>query len=204
MLRMTPFAPSMVVVRSGQLTARRTASTILFSPFATPTPMCARPWSFRMVRTSAKSRLMSAGLTMRSAMPRIPCFKISSATRSASTIDVFFGTTQVILSFGMMMSVSTYFLRFSSPFIVLSMRFLPSKLKGSVTIAMVRIFKSRAILAMTGAAPVPVPPPMPAVMNRRSVSLIASVRTSLLSSAAALPTSGSAPAPRPFVKAEPI
>ena len=147
---------------------------------------------------------MRAGLTIRSAIPRIPCLRISSATRRASTIGVFLGTTHMILSLGIMTSVSTYFLRFSNPFTVLSMRFLPSKLKGSVTTAMVRIFKSRAIFAMTGAAPVPVPPPIPAVMNRRSVSLTASVRVSLLSSAAALPTSGSAPAPSPFVRAEPI
>ena len=84
------------------------------------------------------------------------------------------------------------------------MRFLPSKAKGSVTTATVRIFMSRAIFAITGAAPVPVPPPMPAVMNRRSVSFIASVSKSLLSSAACLPISGSAPAPRPFVRALPI
>ena len=132
------------------------------------------------------------------------CFKISSATRNASVIGVFFATTVLILSLGMTISVSTYFLRLSKPLAVFSIRFLPSKLKGSVTTAIVRIFISLAILAITGAAPVPVPPPIPAVINKRSVPLIASVSASLLSSAAALPTSGSAPAPRPLVSALPI
>ena len=44
----------------------------------------------------------------------------------------------------------------------LRMRVLPSKANGLVTTAMVRIPMSRAISATTGAAPVPVPPPMPA------------------------------------------
>ena len=39
----------------------------------------------------------------------------------------------------------------------------PSKWKGLVTTPTVRMPISRAICAMTGAAPVPVPPPMPAV-----------------------------------------
>ena len=147
---------------------------------------------------------MSEGLTINSAIPLIPCFKISSATRSASRIGVFFATTVLILSLGTIIRVSTYFLRFSRPLTVFSIRFLPSKPKGSVTTATVRIFMSRAILAITGAAPVPVPPPMPAVINNKSVPLIASVSSSLLSSAAARPISGSAPAPRPFVSALPI
>ncbi len=119
-------------------------------------------------------------------------------------MGVFFGTTVVILSFGMMTSVSTYFFRFSNPLMVLSILFLPSKLKGSVTTATVRIFMSLAILAMTGAAPVPVPPPIPAVMNKRSVPSIARESSSLLSSAACRPISGSAPAPSPLVSCAPI
>jgi hypothetical protein len=42
---------------------------------------------------------------------------------------------------------------------------LPSKSKGLVTTATVRMPISLAISATTGAAPVPVPPPMPAVMK---------------------------------------
>ena len=52
---------------------------------------------------------------------------------------------------------------------------------------------------MTGAAPVPVPPPMPAVMNTMFEPCIASRMSSTASSAAARPTSGRAPAPSPRV-----
>src|SRR5258707_306099 len=45
------------------------------------------------------------------------------------------------------------------------MRRWPSKWKGLVTTPMVRMPSSRAVLAIMGAAPVPVPPPMPAVTN---------------------------------------
>jgi hypothetical protein len=50
------------------------------------------------------------------------------------------------------------------------MRRRPSKPKGLVTTATVRIFSSLAISATMGAPPVPVPPPIPAVMNTMSVS----------------------------------
>src|SRR5262252_7273507 len=54
-----------------------------------------------------------------------------------------------------------------------------------------------AMRAITGAAPVPVPPPMPAVMNTMCApSSISRTRPSA-SSAAALPLSGLPPAPRP-------
>lgn len=42
------------------------------------------------------------------------------------------------------------------------LRCLPSKLKGVVTMPTVKMPISRAVLATTGAAPLPVPPPMPA------------------------------------------
>src|SRR5579885_2799803 len=58
---------------------------------------------------------------------------------------------------------------------------------------------SRATRAMTGAAPVPVPPPMPAVMNTMFEPCIASRMSSIASSAAARPTSGREPAPSPRV-----
>ena len=79
------------------------------------------------------------------------------------------------------------------------MRRAPSKLKGFVTTATVRMPSSLAISAMTGAAPVPVPPPMPAVMKRRFAPRIASAICSRFSSAAAAPISGRAPAPRPVL-----
>ncbi len=55
-----------------------------------------------------------------------------------------------------------------------SLRRTPSKLNGLVTTPTVSAPRSLAISAMTGAAPDPVPPPMPAVMKIMSASLSAS------------------------------
>jgi len=69
------------------------------------------------------------------------------------------------------MSVSTTALSASSPASACSIRFRPSKVKGLVTTATVRIPRSFASDATTGAAPVPVPPPSPAVMKTMSAPL---------------------------------
>ncbi len=65
----------------------------------------------------------------------------------------------------MTISVSTYCCSSAMPASAARARFTPSKVKGLVTTPTVRMSRSRAMRAMTGAAPVPVPPPMPAVMN---------------------------------------
>ena len=70
------------------------------------------------------------------------------------------------------------------------MRRGPSKWKGLVTTPTVSMPRSRAMRAMTGAAPVPVPPPMPAVMNTMWAPSRCSMISSGASSAAARPTSG--------------
>ena len=79
------------------------------------------------------------------------------------------------------------------------MRCAPSKWKGLVTTPTVRMPCSRTARAITGAAPVPVPPPMPAVMNTMWLPESWSRISSSASSAAARPTSGRAPAPSPWV-----
>ena len=67
-----------------------------------------------------------------------------------------------------------------------------------VTIPMVRMPMFLATPAMMGAAPVPVPPPIPAVTNTIFVPSFSNLRIcSMLSSAAFLPTDGFAPAPNP-------
>ena len=71
-------------------------------------------------------------------------------------------------SFGIVMIVSTDSRSASSPRSAWSCRFLPSNLNGFVTTAIVRAPSSVARLAMTGAAPVPVPPPSPVVTNTMS------------------------------------
>ena len=83
-------------------------------------------------------------------------------------------------------------------------RLLASNLNGFVTIPTVRIPSSFDISATAGAAPVPVPPPIPHVTNTISAPFIISVISSRFSSAAAFPTSGFAPAPRPLVSFSPI
>ena len=72
-----------------------------------------------------------------------------------------------------------------------------------VTTPTVRMPISRAALAMIGAAPVPVPPPMPAVMKHMWQPDRRSTISSINSSAAAAPTSGRAPAPSPSVTRAP-
>ena len=104
----------------------------------------------------------------------------------------------------MTISVSTASFNFSIPESALTIRAFASNLKGFVTTPTVRMSISFAIFATTGAAPVPVPPPMPQVTNTISAPLIAFVKSSTLSSAAFSPISGCAPAPRPLVSFSPI
>ena len=105
-----------------------------------------------------------------------------------------------ILSFGIIMSVSTASLSFFVPSSELLCLCFPSNEKGFVTIETTKIHISFAIWAMTGIAPVPVPPHIPPVMKTISVSCNASLISLSLSSAAFLPISGFAPAPRPLVR----
>ena len=90
------------------------------------------------------------------------------------------------------------------PFSAVFMRIWRSKAKGFVTTPTVRMPISLAMVATMGAAPVPVPPPIPAVTNTISDPLIASAISSRFSSAALAPTSGRPPAPRPRVVFSPI
>lgn len=147
---------------------------------------------------------MSPGLMMRSAY--------TLDTQEQYLIDHSEGLFECLLSclrccrscrFGITISVSTaasIFLRPSSAFVDC----LPSKLKGFVTIPTVRIPIDLAISAITGADPVPVPPPRPHVMNTISASWRDALISSELSSAAFLPISGSAPAPSPLVMLSPM
>jgi hypothetical protein len=72
------------------------------------------------------------------------------------------------------MSVSTLSRSSSVVFSATTRRFAPSNEKGLVTTPIVSAPTSRAISAITGAAPDPVPPPMPAVRKTMSDSLSAS------------------------------
>ena len=79
-------------------------------------------------------------------------------------------------------------------------RCAPSNSNGRVTTPTVSApISFLAISAITGAAPVPVPPPSPAVTNTMSAPLSASLMSSRDSAAAPWPICGLAPAPRPLV-----
>ena len=83
---------------------------------ARPIPMSADPASFMIARTSAKSRLISPGIVMMSLIPWTPWRSTSSTTRNASMIEVFFWTTSLSRSFGIVISVSTWALSSSAAF----------------------------------------------------------------------------------------
>lgn len=74
-------------------------------------------------------------------------------------------------------------------------RLRPSKLNGYVTTPTVRYPASFEIWATTGAAPEPVPPPMPAVIKTISESLRQFAMVSFDSSAACSPRRGFPPVP---------
>ena len=102
------------------------------------------------------------------------------------------------------MRVSTFSFRFWMPVSACTDRRRPSKVNGRVTTPMVRAPRPLAISATTGAAPVPVPPPLPAVMKTMSAPFSASSISARCSSAARRPTSGSLPAPSPRVSWRPM
>ena len=166
--------------------------------------MWATPLSDIIVLTSAKSRLIIPGLEIRSVIPDTPCLSISSAFLNASTIVVFLSIMLKSFWLGIITRVSTFFLSSATPFSALAILFLPSKRKGLVTTPTVSLPMSFAIAATLGAAPVPVPPPMPAVTNIISASLKAFDISSFVSSTLFSPTSGFPPAPRPLVSFSPI
>ncbi len=108
------------------------------------------------------------------------------------------------LSFGITTKVSTFPFKAATPRSACANRFFPSNVKGLVTTPMVKIPNSLAVAATIGAAPVPVPPPIPAVTNTISAPFKTSAISARLSSAACVPISGLAPAPKPLVNFSPI
>ncbi len=200
----TPLAPRIEISsRSGLEIAASQASTALFSPSASPVPIIALPILVITVRISAKSRFTSPGIVIRSVTPRTPAFKTSSAILNADSNVVLSLAILNKFWFGITISVSTHLLSSSIPFSAVSMRYLPSKWKGLVTTPTVRMSLSLASFAITGAAPVPVPPPIPAAMKTMWLPSRSFSISSIFSSAAARPRSGKEPAPRPLVVASP-
>ena len=189
---------------SGERSARSAASAARLSPVAKPMPISAVPASFMIVRTSAKSRLISPGSVIRSVIPWTPWRRTSSAILNASSIEVDLSSTSSSRAFGITIAVSQLRRSSSTPASACALRFVPSNGNGVVTMPTVSAPSSRAIRATTGAAPEPVPPPSPAVTKTMSEPRSACLIWSYDSSAAALPILGSDPEPRPFVRSRPM
>ena len=157
------------------------ASTARRSPEERPVPMSAMPCSAMMVRTSAKSTFTRPCTVMRSEMPCTALRSTSSARLNASASDMFSPATERSRWFGMTMSVSTAALSSASPCSACLRRLFPSKRNGFVTTPTVRAPVDLAMSATTGAPPVPVPPPIPAVTNTMSApSSAATISIALL------------------------
>ena len=109
--------------------------------------------------TSEKSRLIRPGVTMMSLMPCTAWRSRSSATLKDSKKLVPRGTRFSRRSLGIAITVSTVPARRPRPSSARRMRRGPSKPNGLVTTATVSASSSLASDAITGAAPVPVPPP---------------------------------------------
>ncbi|MNK98989.1 hypothetical protein D3C87_1193690 [compost metagenome] len=135
-----------------------------------------------------------------SAIPFAAVVNISSAFAKAAVI-VKLPKISLRRSLEITKYESTYLRNSDKPSSAWDRRRLPSKVKGVVIIATVKIPNSLAAFANTGLAPVPVPPPIPAVIKSIFV-LVPNMRliSSILSIAEFSPTSGSAPAPIPSVK----
>jgi hypothetical protein len=95
-----------------------------------------------------------------------------------------------ILSLGITINVSTFSFILANPSVALSSLFFHSNQKGFVTIPIVKIPILFATHAITGAAHVPVPPHIHAVMNTISASPKACLISFSDSSAAFLQISG--------------
>ena len=184
---------------SGLRTAASAASRARSSPRATPVPIIAMPISDITVRTSAKSTLIIPGRVIRSAIPCTAPKSTSFAVLKAVSKLQFLPNTGSSFSFGMVMRESTCSANSLRPCSAIAIRLRPSKGNGLVTTATVRMPISRATSATIGAAPVPVPPPIPAVIKTISAPCRILSICARSSMAASRPTLGLAPAPRPLV-----
>src|ERR1051326_7190210 len=203
-LSSTPRAPSIETSSNGLEMAARAASIARPSPRPSPTAISAVPAFCITDFTSAKSRLIRPVIVTRSLMPCTPCRSTSSAIRNASIRLICRSANCSSRSLGMTISASTLSRRLARPSSAALRRWKPSNVNGSVTTPTVNACSRRAISAMIGAAPVPVPPPRPAVRKTMSAPAIAAASASRLISAARSPCCGSPPAPRPRALRPPI
>ncbi len=146
--------------------------------------------------------MINAGIAIKSVIVCTPCRKTLSASLNASCI----GRPPINCkrrSFDTVIIESTLERNSSIPEIACFFLFIPSKVNGLVITPTVNAPNSRAILAKTGAAPVPVPPPIPAAIKTISAPSKTCRISASDSRAAFFPISGSPPAPNPLVKSRP-
>ena len=117
---------------------------------------------------------------------------------------MFFSLMESSFWLGTIISASTHLLSSAMPWRARFILYSLSNSKGFVTTPTVSIPFFFAISAITGAAPVPVPPPIPAATNTRDAPFSASSISSLFSFADSAATGGFPPAPRPLVVFLPI
>mmetsp|Transcript_18000 Transcript_18000/g.29478 ORF Transcript_18000/g.29478 Transcript_18000/m.29478 type:complete len:258 (+) Transcript_18000:502-1275(+) len=184
--------------------AATAASSALVLPVPVPIPIRAVPASCITLLTSAKSTLINPGRTIISEIPTTPCLKISSATLKLASKGVFSGIISNNLLLLTIITVSTCCLNRSIASVACLILLRPSKANGFVTIATVNAPLSLLTSATTGAAPDPVPPPIPLVIKHKSAPSTMALISSRDSSAANRPISGFPPAPNPRVTALPI
>ncbi len=199
-----PFAPfNEYSSIKGFFRACSAASDALASPSASPVPIIALPMPLIIVSTSAKSKLINPGLVIKSVTPCTPCFKTLFDNSKDSSNVVFSLATLNKFWFGMTIFVSTCFLSSSKPCKALFILVGPSYENGNVTTPTVKMLSSLAALAITCDAPVPVPPPIPAVIKTILLPCIKVIISFKDSSAEAWPRSFFPPAPKPLVRFAP-
>ncbi|MPN16426.1 hypothetical protein SDC9_163766 [bioreactor metagenome] len=178
------------------------ASLALSGPAPIPNPIKATPESFKVFFTSAKSRLITAGKRIKLTTVLTDWANTLSPSPKALPIGLL---PSIISNLSLLTTIiaSTLAFKLFKPSTERAIRFLPSKANGLVTIATTNAPASFAMRAITGDAPVPVPPPIPAAIKTMLASLTISLISSALASAAFLPISGSPPAPSPPVISAP-
>ena len=179
--------------------APRAASTARFSPAARPVPTAAAPPLCRAARTSAKSRFRRPWTATRLTISPTVRHSVSSMVRKASSMVASAGICSRTRSLGTVATASTFPASVASARSASCRRRTPSNPNGVVTTAMVSAPFCRAISAITGAAPEPVPPPRPVVMTTKSDPVNARPIWSVASRAATSPAPASPPVPRPLV-----
>ena len=198
-----PEASEISTSKRGFWIAFSTDSTARCSESDSPIPIKETPPFDITALTSAKSKFTKPEVVTSSVVPLTAFVKISSEILNAVCKGKS-GANSKSLSFGITIKVSTIDSILSNPFIALSILFFPSIVKGKVTTPIVNAPCFFAIFAISGAAPVPVPPPIPQVIKIMSLPAIFFFISDSDSFAASCPILGLLPEPKPWVNSLPI